>query len=151
STLRIESQVKNVGTAPLPFGLGFHPYLRFPSGDETVERCKLLAPARSLWESVDNIPTGQRIPIPDDLNWNSTRCIAGTNLDTLYTSLGVIADRGDGMLLRARLGHTGLPGALQVWTTGDFRDSVLFTPPHRRAVCIEPYTCATDAINLTER
>ena len=29
-----------------------------------------------------------------------------------------------------------------------FRELVVFTPPHRQAFCIEPYTCTTDAINL---
>jgi aldose 1-epimerase len=28
---------------------------------------------------------------------------------------------------------------------------VVFTPPHREAVCLEPYTCMTDAINLQQR
>jgi aldose 1-epimerase len=32
-----------------------------------------------------------------------------------------------------------------------FREIVVFTPPGRAAVCIEPYTCPTDAINLTAR
>lgn len=32
-----------------------------------------------------------------------------------------------------------------------FRDLVIFTPPHRQAVCLEPYTCVTDAINLHGR
>jgi aldose 1-epimerase len=32
----------------------------------------------------------------------------------------------------------------------DFRELVAFTPPHRQAVCLEPYTCTTDAINLQQ-
>jgi aldose 1-epimerase len=28
---------------------------------------------------------------------------------------------------------------------------VAFTPPHRLAVCLEPYTCTTDAINLEQQ
>jgi aldose 1-epimerase len=32
-----------------------------------------------------------------------------------------------------------------------FRELVLFTPPHRQAVAIEPYTCSADAANLAER
>jgi aldose 1-epimerase len=30
----------------------------------------------------------------------------------------------------------------------DFTNVVVFTPPHRHAFCVEPYTCATDAVNL---
>ena len=30
----------------------------------------------------------------------------------------------------------------------DFREMVVYTPGHRQAFCVEPYTCTTDAINL---
>ncbi|MCE9531326.1 MAG: aldose 1-epimerase [Planctomycetes bacterium] len=149
--LRLEMSVRNFGDSPLPFGIGLHPYFRFPCDDQTIDRCKLLAPARSIWECVENLPTGERKPVADGYNWNSARVIGPTLLDTLYTDLGAIEERADGLLLRAALGHTEFPGAIQVWTSKDFRESVLFTPQHRQAVCIEPYTCATDAINLTER
>jgi aldose 1-epimerase len=33
----------------------------------------------------------------------------------------------------------------------NFRDLVVFTPPHRQAIALEPYTCTTDAINLQAR
>jgi aldose 1-epimerase len=32
-----------------------------------------------------------------------------------------------------------------------FRELVLFTPPHRQAIAIEPYTCSADAANLAAR
>ena len=32
-----------------------------------------------------------------------------------------------------------------------FRDLVLFTPQHRHAVAIEPYTCSADAANFWSR
>jgi aldose 1-epimerase len=28
---------------------------------------------------------------------------------------------------------------------------VAFTPPHRQGLCLEPYTCTTDAVNLQQR
>jgi aldose 1-epimerase len=40
---------------------------------------------------------------------------------------------------------------LRIWTSPEFRESVLFIPVHRQAICVEPYTCATDAINLREK
>jgi aldose 1-epimerase len=47
----------------------------------------------------------------------------------------------------------GGPGAvsLQLLTSPAFRELLVFTPPHRQAVCLEPYTCVTDAINLQAR
>ena len=40
---------------------------------------------------------------------------------------------------------------LVVEAARDFRELVVFTPPHREAICFEPYTCITDAINLEQR
>jgi aldose 1-epimerase len=37
---------------------------------------------------------------------------------------------------------------LGLYVSPDFRELVVFTPPHRQAIALEPYTCATDAINL---
>ena len=32
-----------------------------------------------------------------------------------------------------------------------FRECVVYNPPHREAICIEPYTCAPDAFHLMAR
>ena len=37
----------------------------------------------------------------------------------------------------------------RVLADGSFRDLVLFTPVHRHAIAIEPYTCSADAANLS--
>jgi aldose 1-epimerase len=147
--LRIEMRVRNTGEGPFPFGVGLHPYFRLPSPD--VGRYVLHAPARSVWSLAESLPTGERHRVPDELNWNRPRTIAGTQLDTVYGDLGAIREDAGGLLLRATLGDADRPGRLELWTTGEFRESVLFTPPHRGAVCLEPYTCVTDAANLQAR
>jgi aldose 1-epimerase len=148
--LRIELRVRNMGDRPCPFGLGLHPYFRLPGGGD-VSDYVLHAPARSVWPLADSLPTGERHPVPDELNWNRPRRIGGTQLDTVYGDLGAIREDDGGLLLRATLGNTDRSGRLELWTTADFRESVLFTPPHRKAVCLEPYTCVTDAVNLQAR
>lgn len=148
--LRVEVRVQNVGDGPFPFGLGLHPYFRI-SDEPDISRYVLHAPARSVWKLADGLPTGEREPPPDDLNWNRPRTIGGTQLDTVYGSLGAIREEPGELLLRATLGHAERSGRLEMWTTGEFRESVLFTPPHRKAVCLEPYTCVTDAANLQAR
>jgi aldose 1-epimerase len=55
-----------------------------------------------------------------------------------------LADIG---LIGAVQAPQGSPG-LALFVARAFRELVAFTPPHRHAVCLEPYTCATDAINL---
>jgi aldose 1-epimerase len=149
--LRIEMKVRNMGNEPFPFGLGLHPYFYFSKAGGDVSRYRLQAPARHIWPLQESLPTGQRAAIPDQLNWNRPRMIGSTQLDTVYTDLGAIAEDPEGLLHRATLSHEDRPGSLEVWTTVDFRESVLFTPPHRQAICIEPYTCTTDAVNLHAR
>jgi aldose 1-epimerase len=147
--LRVELRVRNMGTGPFPFGVGLHPYFRLPSGD--LARYVLDLPARSVWSLTNSLPTGERRPVPDDLNWNRPRTIGGTQLDTVYGDLGAIREEAGELLLRAAVGHIEEPGQLEVWNTPDFRESVAFTPPHRNALCIEPYTCVPDAANLQAR
>ena len=42
-------------------------------------------------------------------------------------------------------------GRLRVCADKSFRELVLFTPQHRHAVAIEPYTCSADAANFWAR
>jgi|SoiMethySBSTD1v2_1073268.scaffolds.fasta_scaffold160428_1 aldose 1-epimerase len=149
--MRIELRVRNMGEEPFPFGVGLHPYFQLPRKDADISQYVLHAPARSIWKLAQNLPTGEKWPLPDELNWNRPRAITGTQLDTLYGDLGAIREDVGGLLLRATVGHSERPGRLELWTTADFRELLLFTPPHRKAVCIEPYTCVTDAANLQAR
>ena len=57
----------------------------------------------------------------------------------------------NGLIERGQVEYPEWGGVLQVRASPAFRELVLFTPPHRRAVCLEPYTCPTDAIHLQEQ
>jgi galactose mutarotase-like enzyme len=60
--------------------------------------------------------------------------------------------RGVGGRLVGRGAVEGGGGAaLRLLCSEAFREMVVFTPPHRQAFGIEPYTCTTDAINLQQR
>ena len=71
-------------------------------------------------------------------------------LDDVLTDLRPIAvDQQDGLGLAGVVAHPSGERMLTLWAGPDFRELVLFTPPHREAICLEPYTCTTDAINLS--
>ena len=59
--------VTNRGEAALPFGLGWHPY--FPMTPETT----LLAPAERYWTEVEGWLPGERVDIPEDVDFRSPR------------------------------------------------------------------------------
>lgn len=153
SQLRYEFTVDNLGAEPCPFGLGMHPYLRFPYAkpDEHIHLYRLWAPAESVWLLEESLPTGEIRPVEADLDWNRPRFVEGTQLDTVYTRLGSLGAPAGSLIQRAEVRHGDFGGSVQVWCSPEFRESVLFTPAHRKAICIEPYTCATDAANLGER
>jgi len=147
--LRVDAEIENPTAVPLPCGLGYHPYFCIPTAPgANADEMTLVTPASTLWKADDGIPTGERVPVPDELDFRQKRSIGGLVLDRLFGDLG-LDDAEAGDLTRvARLGHTTARGELTVSVSPSFRELLLFTPPHRKAVAIEPYTCASDAANL---
>jgi aldose 1-epimerase len=149
--LRVEANVHNPDRVPLPFGLGYHPYYRLPFAvGVAAEECTVEVPARSFWELSDSLPTGERKPVGAVRDLNRPRPLSELHLDDVLTDLPETAKDAAGLRQRATI-H-GAPGAaLRLLCDDSFRDMVVFTPPHRQAFCVEPYTCTTDAVNLEAR
>jgi len=149
TTLHMSIVVENTGHDDLPFGLGFHPYFRHPDAvDGSINNVTLIAPIQTLWETHDGLPTGRKVPAPSELQFGADAPIGTRTADTLYADVRPTNDR------ETFFGELSVPNAsrkLTMTTSTNFRDLVLFTPVHRQAVCIEPYTCATDAVHLEEQ
>ena len=141
--LAVEVIVGNPGDTPYPFGLGFHPYFACPNApDAKVDEMVLTCPTSEVWEAEGAFPTGDK-PTPDAaLDFRVPKEIGEVQLDTLF---GIPAANRNPL---ASLGHATAMGVLTIEADEAFREVLLFTPPHRRAIAIEPYTCTTDAANL---
>jgi aldose 1-epimerase len=149
--LRVEVEVSNPDARPMPFGLGYHPYFRLPfvSGFTPAD-CKVVVPAKSYWLLDEALPTGERRSVNAVRDLNKSRRFTDLTLDDVLTDLPPTADQGGGLFERGAL--EGAPGArLMLSCTAGFREMVVFTPVHREAFCVEPYTCTTDAVNLQAR
>jgi aldose 1-epimerase len=147
--LRLEAHVRNPDAVPLPFGLGYHPYFRIPfTPAGKADDCTITVPAQSFWVLEDSLPTGQKQPVTGERDLNTPRPFSALHLDDVLTDLPP-APQGAALHERAILrdGET----VLRVLWSEDFTDAVVFTPPHRHAFCVEPYTCVTDAVNLQAR
>lgn len=151
--LRVEAVVENRGAEPLPFGLGYHPYFRLPGvPGPDIGGYVLQANVSRLWQAdADNLPTGVREAIPPALDFRQPRPIGDTALDHVLTGVTAKPSTPDGLTELAVLSHPNAAGRLRILADGSFRELVPFTPPHRRAVAIEPYTCSADAANLAAR
>ena len=146
SALEVRCRVKNPGPGNVPFGLGYHPYFCLPSlPDEPVDDMVLHAPAASLWVAENSLATGKKVPTPAAVDFTQPRPVGDAVLDDLYGDLPA------GTTVRATLSHPRSPESVTVTADAAFRELLLFTPAHRRAVAIEPYTCASDAVNLSAR
>jgi aldose 1-epimerase len=147
AALRADIRIVNPGDQPLPWGFGTHPYFRLPLARTSDPRhCLIDAPAAEEWELVDCLPTGKRKPVSEEKDLRGGEYFDVLKLDDVLT--GLSAGRGaiECVIMDEKAG-------LQVSQHFDaaFRELVVYTPGGRNAVCLEPYTCATDAINLQAR
>ncbi len=144
-TLRSEIEVHNPDTKLLPFTLGTHAYFSMPLGTSgDIGQCVLTVPTRYSWEIDDRLlPTHQlrSTPLTEQLNLGWT--IGDTNLDNLFTDLTF----SQGMCTTS-LSDPVNNRRLIVTFGNEFSNCVIYIPPHRQAICIEPYTSAPDAFRL---
>ena len=141
--LEMETVVRNHGDAALPFGFGIHPYFVRPT------RGALTVPAAKRWELADSLPTGRLLAVRGGYDLRQPRDVNELDLDDVFDEL---TPGPDGC---ARSSLRDEDAGREIVVSSDVRDFpsiVVYTPPApRRAVCIEPYTCPTDAFNLTAR
>jgi aldose 1-epimerase len=150
--LRVDARVENLGPGSLPFGLGYHPYFRLPGvHDEDIGGHLLQANVDRVWEAEMNLPTGRQKDVPAAIDFRQPTPIGATELDYVFTGLRGKPGLPSEMMELARLSHPRALGRVRFLSDPAFRELVLFTPPHRQAIAIEPYTCSADAANLADR
>jgi aldose 1-epimerase len=143
--LRARFRISNPGNRKLPWGLGTHPYFKLPLGAHSrYEDCLVEVPARQRWELEDCLPTGKTLPVTEANDLRDGAYLSVLKLDDVYTDLHYEGPQFDCLVQDESAG-------VQITLTCPpiFREIVAFTPPNRSAVCLEPYTCPTDAVNLT--
>lgn len=142
--LEIEASAQNTGERDMPAGYGIHPYFRRPA------RGTLTVPASARLELADSLPTGRLLEANGDYDLRHAADLDALKLDDIYTSIET--DDAEG---RARCALVDVENSLQTiieFSREQFPYVVVYTPPSpRRAICVEPNTCPTDAFNLHAR
>jgi aldose 1-epimerase len=135
ATLTLVLTIRNAGDEPFPFGLGWHPF--FPRDDATV----LGLSADGFWQTdATQLPTAHAAATGDRC-FDPPRAIGSTALDNVYTGWNgeatlVDAAQRSKTTIRADRGCAFL---------------VVYAPPSRGFVAIEPVTQMTDAFNRADR
>jgi aldose 1-epimerase len=140
-----EIRYENSGDGTLPCGFATHAYFRLPLVEGgSVADTVVTVPAEAFWELEQMNPTGRILPAPDAQHLVNGLRLGDHQFDTVFTKLRTDADGQ----VRTRLADPTTGRALTQSFDSAFTQCVVYTPPHREAICIEPYTCVPDAIRL---
>ena len=142
-TLTVDADIKNIGNNNMPMGFGIHPYFRAPLGkDSSAADCTIHVPANKYWELAEKLPTGKILPVEGKYDLRSPQILEELEFDDVFTDLIFESN-----VTRTILNDTKAKIRIIVEADTLFREIVVYTPP-RPSVCLEPYTCVTDAVNL---
>ncbi|MEQ9332367.1 aldose 1-epimerase [Thalassobaculum sp.] len=132
--LSITLSVENTSSDAMPVGLGLHPYLaRTPEMGLWFE-------AASAWPPIDGkLPAGPQ-PVPAELDFSEPRAVV-SGLDQGFG--------GWNGSVHAIWPERGL--ALAIHGGAALNHLIVFTPPDRDYLCLEPVTHCIDAANLAAR
>ncbi len=133
-------QVRHLGTEPLPYGLGVHPW--FPRTPAT----RITAPVQGVWLCGDDpLPLAHTRSFPQGWNLNEGAPANGPLIDNGYTGWGGQASitwPELGLQLTASMPDFGQDGgAAQHFC-------LIYRPPQGPAFCFEPITQPIDAFHL---
>jgi aldose 1-epimerase len=144
--LRCDFHTENSGTRPAPFGAGFHPY--FTVGSDTIDADLLELPMREI------VQNGQPESVAGTRwDFRTPRSVGDAPCDAVCRS----PDRDSDGLARVRFSSPDGRRAVTLWMDRAFDYLVLYSgdtlpPTHqRRALAIEPWTCAPNAFNYPDR
>lgn len=146
NSLRMDYLVENPCDVALPCGLGTHPYFQLALGAESLGETLVQVPATEKWELVQMLPTGRRLPLEQARELAQGARFRGLQFDDVLAGLAF----QDGWCT-ASLSAPGANRRVTIRFNDTFRECVLFTPQHREAICIEPYTCVPGLFDLTRQ
>ena len=140
-------KVRNPSNQPLPWGFGTHAYFHLPlSATSSADQCLIHAPVSRTWDLQECLPSGTTSALETKPDLSLSPAFGDLQLDDVYTGIRA----ADGRVI-CRMTDPAARLVVEQRCSGGFREIVAFTPPWATAVCLEPYTCVTDAINLQQK
>ncbi len=136
-SLEVETRIENLSAEPMPLSLGYHTYYQVQDSPRDEWRVHVAAKERIL-VSEQLLPTGER----SAANLSDQQPLAGYKLDDGFTSL--VRDAAG----RSEFWVQGKVQKIKVILGPKFDVAVVFAPPGRDFICIEPMAGTTNAFNL---
>ena len=148
AVLTMGISIKNIGDRNMPMGFGIHPYFSVNlTGTADASQALITVPAAKYWELDDVlVPTGLQKEVTGTLDLRKGQPFTKLKLDHVFTDVQLVEG-----VSRCRIENQDTGHIMVMESDAQFRELVVYTPPGRDAICFEPYTCPTDAINLAAR
>jgi aldose 1-epimerase len=142
--LGLHFRIANPNDVPLPCGLGIHPYFRIPiAGRGAAGDSQLTLPVTRRWILHEMNATGQTQRVDDSEGLRAGFALDDRRFDDVFGGLVARGDR-----FHAQIANPHNQVTIDLDFGQPFRECVVYTPDHRQAVCVEPYTCAPDPFRL---
>lgn len=130
--LHLDLSLRNTGRHAQPAGLGWHPY--FPRTPET----RVWADVEEMWENDAECLPVRRAAASSALAIGANgESVAGTDYDNVFR----------GFKGHARIAWPERKTAVDLWADAALSHVVIFTPPGRPHIAVEPVSHMTDAFN----
>lgn len=129
----------------LPCGFGTHGYFCVPLGGSSADECLVTVPIRERWKLKEMLVTGEREPLANATEFQAGLPFGQTQFDDCFTNLVF-----EGDACQSQISDPGSGRALRISFDRTFRECVVYNPPHRQAICIEPLTCPPDPFRLSK-
>ena len=123
----------NAGHETMPCGLGTHAYFQVPLSGADADLCRLQLPITTRWEMRDMIATGNRVPLSAHEDFKNGMPFGDLVLDDVFGDPVFENGTATAKLLESNT-------TLQLSWDSVCPYCVVYTPPHREAICVEPYT-----------
>lgn len=133
--LSVTLEIANAGGAPMPAGLGLHPYL---PRSEAVTLCARL---EHVWRADERKLPQERAPLPPEWDFGTAPRVATLALDNCFGGW-------DG---RAAIRWPERDLHLVMTADPLFGHLVIYIPPGQDFFCVEPVSHANDGFNLAAR
>ncbi len=130
-SLTVSIRYENTDERAQPVGLGFHPF--FPRTDDT----ELGFEATGVWKAGPDALPEARLAVEDGWRFSPARPVAGASLDNCYC----------GWTREASLRWPSRRLGMRITAAEPFGHLVVYTPPGRDYLAVEPASNMTDAVN----
>ena len=138
---RLDLDLDLLAHGTMPAALGLHPYHPVPViAGADCDACQIEIPATRFQPQEQLLPVGDTVPASDRIAFPGRVPLGGIALDDPFC--GLVSEGGDGAdgAIVARVIDPATGALIRAEWSAEFSACVIFTPPHRKAVCIEPYT-----------